>query len=89
MEDLSWCINASVISMDYLSSSEGLEFTDWPVSDAASTPSDSKLSRCCAVEAASSSCNEEGDHPVASARLPGELCHVRTSVAWLVLALLL
>ena len=55
LEGLSWCINASVISMDGLSSIEGLEFTDWPVSDAASTPSDSKLSlRCAVVEAASS-----------------------------------
>ena len=66
--------------MDGLSSIEGLEFTDWPVSDAASTPSDSKLSRRCAViEAASSSCDEDGDRPGASTILPGKLRRVRTS----------
>ena len=79
MEELFWCINASIILMDGLSSIEGLEFTDWPVSDAASTPSDTKLSRCCAVvEAASSSCDEDGYRPGASARLLGELHRVRT-----------
>ena len=83
MEDvgeLSWCINASVISMYGLSSIEGLEFNDRPVSDAASTQSDTKLSRHCAVvEAASSSCDEDGDRPGASARFPGEFLCVRTS----------
>ena len=80
VEELSWCINASIILMYGLSLIEGLEFTDWPVSDAALTPSNTKLSRCCAVvEAASSSCDEDGDRPGASARLPGELRHVRTS----------
>ena len=79
VEELYWCINASIISMDGLSSIEGLEFTDWPVSDTASTPSDTKLIRRCAVvEAASSSCDEDGDHPGASARLPGELRSIRT-----------
>ena len=79
VEELSWCINASVISMDGLFSIEGLEFTDWPVSDAASTPSDKKLIRLGAIlEAASSSCDEDRDSPGASARLPGELRRVRT-----------
>ena len=79
MEELYWCINASVISMDCLSSIEGLEFTDWTVSDAALTPLDSKLSRRCDVtEAASSSCDEYGDRPGASAIFPGELRRVRT-----------
>ena len=79
MEELSWCINTSVISMDGLSSIEGLEFTDWPVSDAASTPSDTKLSRRFAVvEAAFSSCDEYADCPGASARLPGQFRFVRT-----------
>ena len=74
VEELSWCINASIILMDGISLIEGLKFTDWPVSDAASTPSDTKLSRRCAVvEAASSSCDEDGDRPGASAILPGEL----------------
>ena len=80
VEELSWCINASVISMDGISSIEGLEFTDWPVSDAASTPSDTKLSlRGAIVEAASSSCDEDVYRYGASARLPGKLCRVRTS----------
>ena len=75
-----WCINASVILMDGLYSIEGLEFTDWPASDAALTLSDYKLSRSCAfIEAASSSCDEDGDRLGASARFPGELCRVRTS----------
>ena len=79
MEELFWCINASIILMDGLSSIEGLEFTDWPVSDAASTPSDTKLSRRCAVvEVASSSCNEDGDRPGDSERLPRELRRIRT-----------
>ena len=77
MEELSWCINASVILMDGLSSIEGLEFTDWPVSDTASTSSDSKLNRHCAViEAASSSCDEDVDRPGASVRLLGKLRRV-------------
>ena len=80
VEELSWFINASVISMDGLSSIGGLEFTDWSLSDAASTPSDSKLSRRCdVVEAASSSCDEDGDRLEASARLPGEFRHIQTS----------
>ena len=80
VEELSWCINSSVISMDSLSSIEGLEFTDWPVSDVALTPSDTKLSRRYAVvEAASSSCDEDGNRPGASARFPGELRRVQTS----------
>ena len=79
MEELSWYINASVISMDGLSSIEGLEFTDWPVSDAASTLSDTKLSlRGAIVEASYSSCDEDGDRPGASAILPDELHRVRT-----------
>ena len=66
--------------MGGLSSIEGIEFTDWPVSDAASTPSDSKLSRRCAVvEAASSSFDEDGYRPGDSVRLPGELRRVQTS----------
>ena len=78
VEDLSWCINASVISIHGLSLIEGLEFTDWPVSNAASTLSDKKLSRRCAVvEAAFSSCDEDGDFPGASARLPGKLRRVQ------------
>ena len=80
MEEFSWCINASIISMDGLSSIEGLEFTDWPVSDAALTLSDTELScRCDVVEAASSSCDEDGYCTGDSARLPGELCRVQTS----------
>ena len=60
VEEFSWCINASIISMDGLSLIEGLEFTDWLVSDATSTPSDTKLiRRCAAVEAAYSSCDED------------------------------
>ena len=79
VEELSWCINASVISMDGLSSIEGIEFTDWPVSDAALAPSDTKLShRGAIVEASSSSCDENGDRPGASVILPGELRRVRT-----------
>ena len=77
LEELSWCINISVILMDGLSSIEGLEFNDWPVSDAALTLLDSKLSRQCdVIEAASSSCDEDGDCPGASVRLPGELRRV-------------
>ena len=65
--------------MGGLSSIEGLEFTDWPVSDVASTPSDTKLSRRGAnVEADSSSCDEDGDRTGASVRFPGELHRVRT-----------
>ena len=80
LEELSWCMNASVISMDGLFLIDGLEFTDWPASDAASTLSDTKLRRRGAiVEADSSSCDEDGDRPGASARLPGNLCRVRTS----------
>ena len=89
LEELSWCINASVILVDGVSLIEGLEFTDWPVSNAASTPSDSKLSRCCAViEAASSSCDKEVDNPRASARLPTSCVTCERRLAWLVLALL-
>ena len=66
--------------MDGLSSIEGLEFSDWPISDAASTPSDSKVSRRCAViEASSSSYDEDGDCPGYYARLPVKLSRVRTS----------
>ena len=79
MEELFWCINDSIISMDGLSSIEGLEFTDWPASDAALTPSDTKLSRRCAVvAAASSSCDEYGDRYGASERLPGEFRRMQT-----------
>ena len=87
VEELSWCINASVILMYGLSLIDGLEFTDWPVSDVASTPSDLKVSRRCAVlKAASSSCDGYEDCPGDSARLLGELCRVQTS--WCGLSLL-
>ena len=79
MEELSWSINSSVISMDVLSSIEGIEFTDWPVSNTALTLSDTKLSRCGAiVEASPSSYDEDGDHPGASTRLTGKLSRVQT-----------
>ena len=66
--------------MGGLSSIEGLECTDWPVSDVASTPSDSKLIRGCAViKSASISCDEDGYFSGDSATLPGELRRVQTS----------
>ena len=78
VEEFSWCVNASIILMGGLSLIEGLELTDWPVSDAASAPSNTKLSRRCAVvEVASSSCDEDEDCPGASEILPGELRRIQ------------